>query len=117
MQLHCDAASVEVVQEALVHAHHVLRREPIFGFLARHHRSGVQLKQIEGVGTEGGGFTVTQDLQGGRRQRSAHYLKLKKVLSTFEMKSFIKVVSLVFISGVRSEDVGFGAIGDVSELS
>ena len=82
VQLHRDAASAQIVEEAVVHAHHVLRCEPILGFVARHYRGGVQLKQIQGVRTEGGGLSVTQNLQGGRRQCGTNYLKFQKVLST-----------------------------------
>lgn len=117
MQLHSHRAPAEIVQEPVVHAHHVLRCEPIFWFLARRHRSGVQLKEIEGVGTEGGGFRVAQSVQGGRRERGADYLKFKKVLSSLELKSFIQLICLVFICDVWFEDVGFVAVGDVSELS
>lgn len=117
MQLDSDRVSVEIVEEAVVHAHHVLRCEPVFRFLARHHRSRVQLKQIEGVGTEGGGFAVAQSLQGERRQRGADYLNFEKVLSTLEVKSFIKLICLIFICDAWFEDVGFGAVGDVPELS
>lgn len=117
MQLHSDVASVDVVQEVVVHAHHVLRREAVLGFVARHHRGGVQLGQIEGVGTEGGGFMVAQELQRRRRQRGTDYLKLQKVLSALEVKRFIKLPCLVFIGDVRFEDAGFGAVGNVPELS
>lgn len=108
---------MQVVQEALVHANHILGCETVLRPLARGHRRGVQLKQVEGVGAEGGGFGVTQSLQGGRRQSGADYLQLQKVLSSLQMKTFIELVCLVFIGDVRFEDVGFGAVGDVSELS
>ena len=108
---------MQVVKEALIHAHHVLRCEAILRPLARGHRSGVQLKQIEGVGAESGGFSVTQSLKGGRRQSGADYLQLQKVLSSLQVKTFIELICLVFIGDVRFEDVSFGAVGDVSELS
>lgn len=117
MQLYVDGVSANVVQEAVVHVHHVLGREAVFGFVARHHGGGVQLEQVEGVGAEGGGFTVTQELQRRRRQRDADDLKLQKVLSTLEVESFVKLFWLLFNGGVRFEDVAFGAVGDVSELS
>lgn len=101
----------------VVHAHHILGCKPVLGFVTRHHRRGVQLKQIEGVGEEGGWVTVTQNLQAGRRQGGADDLKLEEVLATLEAKSLIELIGLVFSSGVQFEDIGFGAVGDVFKLS
>lgn len=117
MQLHSDVLSVDIVQEVVVHADHVLRREAISGFVSRHHRGGVQLEQIKAVGTEGGGFVVAQELQRRRRQRGADYLKLHEVLSALELKRFIKLLCLVFISDICFESAAFAAVGNVPELS
>lgn len=77
----------------------------------------MQLEQVEGVCAEGGGLSVTQSLQGGRSQCGSDQLKLQEVFSSLQMKSFIKLIGLVLICDVGFEDVGFGAVGDVSELS
>lgn len=117
VQLHRDRAPVQVVQEVLVCAHHVPGGVAVLGTAARRHRSGVRLEQVEGVRAEGGGFCVAQRLQGGRRQCGADDLKLQEVFSTVQLESFIKPVFLLLTWDLRSEDVGLGAVSDVSELS
>lgn len=117
VQLHRDRAPVQVVQEVLVHAHHIPGGVAIFGTAARRHRSGVQLEQIEGVGAEGGGICIVHYLQGRRSQCGAHDLELQEVFSNFQVKSFIRLALLDVTWEVRSEGVGLGAVSDVSELS
>lgn len=117
VKLHRDRTPVQVVQEVLVHAHHVPGGVAIFGTATRCQRSGVQFEQIEGVGAESGGICIAQRLQGRWSQCGAHDLELQDVFSTFQVKSFIRLVLLNVAWEVWSEDVGLGAISDVSELS
>lgn len=117
MQLHGDRASVDVVQKALVHGYHVLGSVAVLGLASRHHRRGVQLEQIEGVGTEGGGFAVAQELQRRRGQSGADDLELQKVFSALRVERFVGRLGVLVVAGIRPEDKRFGAIGDFFELS
>ena len=127
VQFHAQRGRVEVLHEAVVHAHHVARGEvEVRPGAAVHHRCGVQLRVVEAVGAEeGGGLpVVAQGLQGGGREGGAPQVELQDVLSALQE-------DLWFLppgrgggdggpdggrGGVGFEDVGFGAVGHAFEL-
>ncbi|TNN83261.1 hypothetical protein EYF80_006242 [Liparis tanakae] len=115
VHLHGDGAAAQEVQQPAVLRHHVAGREAVGRRAARGHRSGVRLEQVEGVGAEGGGLAAPQGLQGAQGQRGPHHLQLHQVLLRTQDHSFLR--TLVFIAHRRVGPRGFGAVGQVSELS
>lgn len=63
VQLHCQEASAEILQEAVIHRHHILGGEAVAGLPSAHNWRGVKLKGVEGISAEGGGLAVPQLLQ------------------------------------------------------
>lgn len=120
VQLHGQAAPAEVLQKAVVHRHHVLGGEAVAGPPSRHHRRGVQLEGVEGVGAEGGGFAVAQQLQRRWREGGVADPELQEVLAALQAESLVgRLRGLVVLVAVvvGPEDAGFGAVGDFPELS
>lgn len=117
MQLHREGASAEILQQAVIHCHHILGGEAVAGLPASHHWRGVKLEVVEGISAEGGGLAVTQQLQCGWGEDGAADPELQEVLAALQVVSLIgRLRSLVAVV-VCPEDAGFGAIGDFSELT